>query len=211
MKQTASRRTEAAGSGAAGFTLLETLVALSLVALLIGAVLQSMRWVTVVSSFGNRAANVAAIEAGANALTDLLAAAVLTTRSAPPFVGDERSFAFDMVSDGVVTAPGHVRVTVRARPAGEGRIDLAASFVPASGEGPSATTALLENLTAVRVQYFGQDDAGTPKRWRGSWTNPNVLPALLLLEIESDVGGTVLRLPLYARVGRQSGIFAGRS
>jgi type II secretory pathway pseudopilin PulG len=210
MKPTPSVRTAAAGSAAAGYTLLETLVALSLVALLIGAVLQSMRWVTVVSSFGNRAAQVTAIEAGANALTDLLAAAVLTTQSAPRFIGDERSFAFDMVSDGVVTPPGHVRVTVRARPAGEGRIDLAASFAPAAGDGSSATTALFENLTAVRVQYFGQDDGGSPRSWRGSWTNPSVLPALLLLEIESDVGGAVLRLPLYARVGRQSGIFAGR-
>lgn len=211
MKRTPLARTAAAGPGAAGFTLLETLVALSLVALLIGAVLQSMRWVTVISSFGNRAAHVAAIEAGANALTDLLAAAVLTTQSAPPFVGDERGFAFDMVSDGVVTAPGHVRVTVRTRPAGQGRVDLAASFVPASADGSSATTALLENLMSARVQYLGQDDAGNPKSWRDSWTNPNVLPALLLLEIESDLGGTVLRLPLYARVGRQSGIFAGRS
>lgn len=211
MKPTRLVRTAAAGSGAAGYTLLETLVALSLVALLIGAVLQSMRWVTVVSSFGSRAAQVTAIEAGASALTDLLAAAVITAQPAPPFIGDDRGFAFDMVSDGVVTAPGHVRVTVRARPAGEGRMDLAASFAPASGEGPAATTALFENLTAVRVQYFGQDDAGKPMSWRGSWTNPGVRPALLLLEIESDLGGTVLRLPLYARVGRQSGIVAGRS
>lgn len=197
--------------GTAGFTLLETLVALALAALLIGAVLQSVRWVMVVNGFGNRVAQVASIEAGSNALTDLLATAVLTTQPTPPFVGDAGGFAFDMVSDGTVTQPGHVRVTFRPRAAGDGRLDLAASFVPVGGEGPTATTAVLEGLTSVRFSYFGQDDAEKPKTWRSAWTNRNVLPALLLIEVESDVDGSVLRLPIYARVGRQSGIFAGRN
>ena len=104
-----------------------------------------------------------------------------------------------------------MHVTVSRRVAGGGRLEFAASFAPASGEGPTATTALIENLTSLRVSYFGQDDAQAAKSWRKSWNNRNVLPALLLVEIESDVDGSVLRLPIYARVGRQSGIFAGRN
>ena len=137
----------------AGFALLETLVALSLAALLIGAVLQSVRWVSMVSGFGNRVAQVAALEAGATALTDLLAAAVLTNQPAPPFAGDETGFAFDTVSDGTVTTPGHVHVTVSRRVAGGGRLEFAASFAPASGEGPTATTAALLRVDRCRGRF----------------------------------------------------------
>lgn len=192
----------------AGFALLEALVALSMAALLIGAVLQAVRWVSGVSQYGTRVAEAEGLEAGSAAVVNLLATAVVTP-SGPTFSGDQRSFSFEMISDGTVMAPGLVRATLFWRP-GEGGGDLAASFTASGDDGRTATTALIPKLASVRISYLGQDGPDARKTWRNAWASRTAMPALVLIEVETAGDAGSLKIPLYARVGRQSGIFAGR-
>jgi type II secretory pathway component PulJ len=191
-----------------GFALLEALVALSMAALLIGAVLQAVRWVSGVSQYGSRVAEAEQLEAGSAAVVNLLATAVATA-SGPTFAGDQRSLSFELISDGTVMAPGLVRATLFWRP-GEGGGDLAVSVTSPGEDGRTATTALIPRLASVRISYLGQDGPEARKTWRGSWTSKAAMPALVLIEVETAGDAGSLKIPLYARVGRQSGIYAGR-
>ncbi len=115
--------------GQRGFTLVEALVALALVALLLGAVLQTLRWVGAASGFGARADRAARLQAGASAYMDMLAAALPPGPDGRAFTGDAASFAFDGVSDGTAMPPGRVRIAI-AFQRGEGGGAIVATIRP---------------------------------------------------------------------------------
>ncbi|MHB2165348.1 prepilin-type N-terminal cleavage/methylation domain-containing protein [Alsobacter sp. R-9] len=186
-----------------GFTILETLVALLLVALLAGAVLQAVRWVAAVTAFGDRADRAAALQAGANAVFDLLAGAIPAAAGAASFEGGPGAFSFDTVSDGTAMAPGRVRATLRLE---DGR--LVAEFRPLQPAGgldpgrPPARTTLVEGVSGARVSYFGAPVAGGPAAWSQAWASRVTEPDLVLLELALSDFPSLPNLPLYARVGR---------
>lgn len=202
---TAARR----GGGphaAAGFTLLETLVALTLVALLVAGVVQGVRWVGVASGFGQRAERAAQVQAGANALTDLLAAALPPAPGGPGFVGNATTLSFDGVSDGTAVPPGRVRVSIgHQRNATGGAI--VATLRPSPGgvtaEGaPAWTSVLIDGVPEARFSYFGRPGGRAPAGWSAGWGDGSTAPSLVLLDLSLDGVPTLPRLPLYARPGR---------
>ena len=49
--------------------------------------------------------------------------------------------------------------------------------------------ALLENITAIRFQYYGRHHGDEPPDWRERWTRGDALPELVRIEIEHETGG----------------------
>lgn len=193
-------------AGTAGFTLPETLVALSLVALLMAGVLQAVRWVGTATLFGQKADRAAQVEAGATALTTLLASALPAAPAGPGFVGDEASFSFDGVSDGTALPPGRVRISIGHQRNATGGA-LVATVRPAPGGviadgAPAWTSVLIEGVPAARISYFGRPGGRGTAAWSGRWPQQATAPGLVWLDLTLDGLPTLGRLPLYARVGR---------
>ncbi len=196
----------ARAASTSGFTILETLVALTLVALLVGAVLQAIRWVSAASGLGQRAERAAEVQAGATAFTDLLAAALPPGPAGATFAGDPSAFSFDGVSDGSAMPPGRVRVTI-----GHQRSDAGGALVvtirPISpvdqSEGARAwTTVLIEGVNDARFAYFGQPDGRGGPAWAPSWSSRTAQPALVRADLALTGMPTLPGLPLNARLGR---------
>lgn len=59
--------------------------------------------------------------------------------------------------------------------------------VESDGIGGWRPTRLLNDVTAVSIAYFGDDGAGSPKRWRTSWSPPRV-PDLVRIGIRFRPG-----------------------
>lgn len=191
---------------AAGFTLLETLVALTLVALLVGSVLQALRWVGTASGFGRRAERAAQVQAGATAVLDLLAGALPAMPGAAGFVGDATAFSFDGVSDGTAVPPGRVRISIGFQGSTAGGA-IVATIRPmaagATGDAPAGwTTVLLDGVASGRFSYFGSRADRAPAAWGPSWPGTAGQPSLVLADLALDGMPTLPVLPLYARVGR---------
>ncbi|MCZ8097888.1 MAG: prepilin-type N-terminal cleavage/methylation domain-containing protein [Burkholderiales bacterium] len=203
---TVARRQRPGAGATAGFTLMETLVALTLVALLVGSVLQALRWVGTASGFGRRAERAAEVQAGAAAFTDLLAGALPAVTGAASFAGDASSLAFDGVSDGTAIPPGRVRVAIGfQRGSTGGAIVVTIRPVLPAGSADANTnwtTVLIDGVREARFSYFGQAEERTPPGWSSSWSSRASQPSLVLAELALDGVPTVPLLPLNARVGR---------
>jgi general secretion pathway protein J len=59
----------------------------------------------------------------------------------------------------------------------------------ASGLGEANSSLVLGNLDAVEFSYFGPEKRGEAPRWQDAWTNPEQLPQLVRLRLNSREGG----------------------
>lgn len=48
---------------------------------------------------------------------------------------------------------------------------------------------LLDGLSAVEFSYFGSEKPGAPPTWQGTWSNPDQLPKLVRLRLQSAEDG----------------------
>ncbi len=212
---TASGMVRRAAGAAAGFTLIETLVALTLVALLVGSVLQALRWVGTASGFGRRAERAVQVQAGATAFMDLLAGALPGAPGTAGFVGDATAFSFDGVSDGTAVPPGRIRISLGFQGGTAGGA-LVVTIRPVTGAGPGDassgwTTVLIDGVTNGRFSYFGTPGERAPAAWSTSWSTTSGQPSLVLVDLALEGLPTLPVLPLYTRVGRGPAIPAADS
>ena len=185
----------------AGFTLVETLVAMTLLGLVSLVLAGSLR-------LGGRAWD--ATEATVTAAAEVRAAQQLLRRSieqAQPVVlplSDGRSavaFGGERTAMALVAPmPGHVGFgafdSLRFEVAEEkGRRDLVAvwdRFGAAEGIrafGPSARRiVLLKGIADLRLAYFGSEQPDAPPAWREAWTARPALPALVGVEVRFPPG-----------------------
>jgi general secretion pathway protein J len=184
------------GRSQSGMTLVELVVALALLALIVGAL---------AGALGTGLNASAAVEARAGASETLRVAQTALRRhlgQARPAVWragarEQIAFAGDAAAVGFVAPmppwPGSggfylVRVGLEDRP--EGRA-LVLRRVPTAGErsdfgfaGGSEATVLAEGVAAIRWSYFGVEDGARAPAWRADWRGQRHLPRLVRLDLQ---------------------------
>jgi prepilin-type N-terminal cleavage/methylation domain-containing protein len=198
---TIRRRRDSAAARRAGFSLLEMLVALALLATLTVILVSALQFGTQVWHRGDPAA------AGADLLAAYRTLQTNIERALPIPEPTEQAnvtlMAFDGTADDVtfvVANPGRVGVlgdTVLhlARGTGNGGQFLGISWAPYDPkrrlaiEAYTETLTLLPDVRAVSFRYFGaRDEDGAPPRWSDEWRRQTTLPRLIGIEIETGDG-----------------------
>jgi general secretion pathway protein J len=189
-------------AGAPGFTLVELLIALTLIGLLTTLIFSGLRLAAQAwSRVDDRAGNAADLWAVADVLRQAISAADPAYASADP---SDRSIAFEGEADSLLLSaplpraigagvPAQLRFSVDAagdRPPAlvmAWRLDLPA----ASGDGPLPANRLilLDHVRAIRFAYFGPGPSGGAPFWQREWTSRSRLPGLVRIEIERDRPG----------------------
>ena len=181
----------------AGFTLVELLIAMTLLGLLMVVVLGGLR-------FGARAWE--RNEAHTTATDDVRQAQTLLrreiSRAYPYFImkqedlpnrhvdfqGGDDEMSFLAPAPAVLGGAGRARVTFRQADVG-GRQGLVMSAAPelATGTQP-ASEVLLQGVKAVSFAYFGSDEPGGPSSWHDSWKQVKWMPQLIRITAEFEAG-----------------------
>ena len=182
-----------AASGEAGFTLLELLVSLALLALLAGLIAGGLGFGRRVWRATGDLDRLSSISAVRQVLADRLAEAMpLADPGAGgvprlAFRGDSREVAFVTPMPGRRGPAGLYRTVLRWQGgAGGGRLELEQSVFQATTDGsvpgPRAHR-LLGGVQGLSLRYFGATKAGEPATWHPAWDVPNRLPRLIGLSL----------------------------
>lgn len=180
-----------------GFTLVELLIALTLIGLLSVVLLGGLRFGTRVWETGHeRSAASAEIEGLHGLLRRQLSQARLPAQGpgAPAdtasFVGTSERVRFTAPLPDYVGVGGLYRFELAPVERGEGAaLELAWQlYRPDRSEWFEEETLsrriLIEGVERLRVRYFGTSEAGEEPQWHDSWDSPGALPALIALELE---------------------------
>ena len=167
--------------GARGFTLVEMLVALTLLALLAAMLLGALRFG--VRSWDGAAARTEERDETAAAqgvLRALLSEASTPGPGAAPLmlVGDSRSLTFVAPWMRGPGGDGLHRFTLSV--AGDA---LIFAWAPEDGASAGGTRALLEGVAEMRVAYFGAAAPAAPPLWRDRWEEGRDPPRLVRIEV----------------------------
>jgi general secretion pathway protein J len=185
----------------AGFTLLELLVALALLAALAVILLSALQFGTQVWQRGDPPTAGADLATAYDTLQDNLERAL----PIPERMEESNTtlMAFDGTADSVtlvVANPGRVgllgdTVLRIALGAGEGDPFLAVSWAPYDPKRRLAIDAFNETLTllpgvrAISFRYFGaRDEDGAAPRWWDEWRDETRLPRLIAIDFETEDG-----------------------
>lgn len=193
-----------------GFTLLELLISVSLLALLMTMVLAGLNVTTHhLGRQSERLDRSSRILLAQDFLRMQLAdARPLTVAAAPA-----RAIAFDGRADGIdFVSPVPDALTVgglqvlslgfaEARPGGE----LLVGWRPFTGEAsaaaaPGHTTVLLDHVQEAAFAYFGPAAPDTPPSWQSSWRNMSYLPSLVRLSLTFSDGRRMPELVVALRL-----------
>lgn len=206
--------------GEAGFTLLELLVSLALVALLLALLPPALR-------LGTRALDAAAAidqhsatAATRNWLEHRLSDAMpIFERSATghislAFQGEAQKLTFVAASPNGPSGAGIYRFTLEHnRAAVDGSppntVRLTQSPFVSLNQGTTADTSmehriLFERLAALDLRYFGRLNAGREPGWHADWLRTDALPDLVELSITMSPGDIRTFLPLVVELHRRT-------
>lgn len=183
-----------------GFTLIEVVVALALLALIAGLLVQTIRGARYALATVER--NTSAFDIGAvqtmlrQAFAQAVPAAngIATAATMPSFVGGPNRISFKTLYSPRSQIEGLYGVEIGLVPSAErrGATDLVMTHVllrsePTDGQNqPSVTwrTTLVPNVDAAAFAYFGKaDPLREQMAWVDSWTVPDQLPRLVRIEI----------------------------
>ncbi|MEA1832118.1 prepilin-type N-terminal cleavage/methylation domain-containing protein [Methylobacterium durans] len=189
--------------GEAGFSLVEVLVGLALVALLSSLLLQGVWTATRVARLLAAAERQEGVQAARahvrHALEDAVGA-----------VSGDRHAVFAGRSDGVllvtpaerlVETGGQMRVELAAMPGLRG-LDLLERRGLDRGVSaePAAPEPLLRGLAGLRLRYFGRRGPTPLATWGDAWTIPGRLPILVSVEVAFPAGDGRRWAPLFVPV-----------
>jgi general secretion pathway protein J len=178
-----------------GFTLLELLVALSLLGMMIAALVGGLRLGTRAWESGRVSASLDEAETAARAIASQIERAFpATTRriKGPPVVafdGRADSLRFVALSEGEAQWGGLITTEIGAEGAGGWRTLNAWTRVFReedfeSGRDAMRATPLVEKLVYLRLTYFGATDPLQQQpQWRDEWREAAVLPRLVVVRI----------------------------
>ncbi|WP_363352167.1 prepilin-type N-terminal cleavage/methylation domain-containing protein [Methylocystis echinoides] len=190
--------------GRNGFTLLELLLAISLVALITASLMGGVNlgrrsWET---SRASEALD--EIESAARAVSSLVARSFLVhpeqtqrgqSEPAPVFLGAATFCRFVMLSEGGAQWGGLILTEIGS----EGGDELAVwtkIYRPQEGLAPTRATmrktVLLRGLAALEIAYFGAPQQDQSPAWSGGWRNAGALPTLVSVKISARRLGRIL-------------------
>jgi general secretion pathway protein J len=183
------------GRDAEGFTLVELLVAITLVVILTGILFGGLRFGTraagAVATRTDRSAEIALLyDFMQNELSDarLLPDRNNTAAAASSFEGSPDSLSFIAIPPAYLALGGFHRLSVGTQ--GEGpmrRLIVSWQQLP---RGPTLAeptnlrpSILLDHLASIRFSYFGVADSTQAPEWLDSWTDRQDLPQLVRLRV----------------------------
>ncbi len=198
-----------------GFTLLEMLLAISLIALITGSIMGGLHlgrraWETTRASEA-----LDEVENAARGVTGLIGRSYLFSTeqqqsgpTPPPgqqqqqlrmFQGAPEACRFVMLSEGGAQWGGLILTEIGGEPGNES-VELAVwtrVFRLQEGFGPSRgdmrKTVLLRNIASFELAYFGSPEEGRPPVWSAAWTNPKRMPTLVSVKIAANRLGRVIQ------------------
>jgi general secretion pathway protein J len=177
-----------------GFTLLELLVALSLLSMMVAALVGGLRLGARAWESGRVSASLDEADIAMRALASQIEHAfpVSVRRvNGPPvmaFDGRAESCRFVALSEGGAQWGGLITMEIGSD--GEGRRTTLNAWTRVfreedfgSGRDAMRATALVDNLSYLRLSYFGTTDPSQRPQWRDEWGEVGVLPRLISVRI----------------------------
>jgi general secretion pathway protein J len=188
----------------AGFTLLELLLAITLLSMITGTILGGLHIGKRAWETGRVYETVSEVEEAARAIADQLARAYPVTLARPDgppmmaFQGLSNSCRFVGLSEGDMQWGGLVLTEIASAPAPQGA-DIAIwtrVFRADDGFAPSRAdmreTQALRGVEIFDISYFGVIDDKHPPVWSDSWKDRQTLPKLLSVRIGARRFGRVI-------------------
>jgi general secretion pathway protein J len=68
-----------------------------------------------------------------------------------------------------------------------------------------APVKLMDNMTSLSIEYFGQDNDNTDPTWRSEWLDLQRLPSLVRFKIETTRGRDIPDMVVSIKVGEEAG------
>lgn len=183
-------------SGQSGMTLMELVVALALLALIVGSLAAALgTGITASASVDARAQGDETLRGAHTTLRRYVGQARplkwrAGTREQVAFAGDAQSLGFTAIMPPWPGSGGlyRVRVGLEDRPGG---LALVLRRAPTAGERQDYDLAdapdvavLATGVAAIRFSYFGWDDATRAGAWRQDWRGQRSLPKLVRLDLQ---------------------------
>lgn len=180
--------------GQDGFTLLELLIAVSLLGLIFAALAGGLRFGTAAWRVGaDRLADSEDLQLVHRTLRRQLASAlnapgqVVEPEQAGSFAGRRDRASFVGTAPARSMAPGMFQLTLGLKPDGQNHalslIWRRIGLKPAGDDREDAEP-LLRGVRSIRFSYFGNPDGVDAPRWVDDWKNTRILPRLVRIEIE---------------------------
>ena len=183
------RRGRNLDAGAEGFTLVETLVSLSLLALLAVYVLQSFQVMKQMDAMGERIQAQNEVEAATHMLKEEISAArvvfsdVGTPQQKLLFSGAEHSLTYVAASNGSREIGGLYLVHVFLN--GDGALAMTRQLIRADNSVPIEAVTLIRGVQSLKFKYFARDDAAETLL---SWQEREMLPASIETQVTFTPG-----------------------
>lgn len=192
-----------------GFSLLETLAALALLALLLLGVTAALQTITSATRSGlARTERLDEVRAAQGYLRRALAGAMpypwslSSERKMVVFKGAADELVFVAPGPGYLESQGlqlqHLRIS---GPPGDRRLEIAFSPLALRGGAmivPGEAETLVDHLVSGRFVYSGKDASGRPVDWQSTWPDTSHLPTMIGVELvlRGGVRWPVLSVPL---------------
>ncbi len=186
----------------AGFTLLELLLAISLLALITSSILGGMNIGRRVWESSRQRETLGEIDGAVRALSDLLAhgfPAMAAGATAPTvaFDGDQDDCRFVTLSEGESQWGGLILTEIKTKRSKNKTFDLSVAtqvFRPDAKDGrdEAREALLLADVAFFEMNYFGSLEPEAPPKWTRKWKNQQKLPTLVSVRIGANRFGRVV-------------------